>query len=225
MEAVEWDIDLCDWKNVDISSAVIASDANDNKSPGPLSTHYQIGIAFLNKKLIGMFEYLGEYFMLFLDDQDPFGWQIKYLRVSLLYTGSTFNNIPEVIIDLTSVFSVAASVVDCQRQFYTEIYVVHESYFFSREVIYQQGWANMFIVRNASSTDQTIKFEGYPFNFPPISDAWAHYVETEKTITVSYNRRSRDRFVFDGMDNNLFQNRMRSFYQMRSNLANGFRRF
>ena len=224
MEAVEWDIDLCDWKNVDISSAVIASDANDNKSPGPLSTHYQIGIAFLNKKLIGMFEYLGEYFMLFLDDQDPFGWQIKYLRVSLLYTGSTFNNIPEVIIDLTSVFSVAASVVDCQRQFYTEIYVVHESYFFSREVIYQQGWANMFIVRNASSTDQTIKFEGYPFNFPPISDAWAHYVETEKTITVSYNRRSRDRFVFDGMDNNLFQNRMRSFYQMRSNLANGFRR-
>jgi hypothetical protein len=162
--------------------------------------------------------------MLFLDDQDPFGWQIKYLRVSLLYTGSTFNNIPEVIIDLTSVFSVAASVVDCQRQFYTEIYVVHESYFFSREVIYQQGWANMFIVRNASSTDQTIKFEGYPFNFPPISDAWAHYVETEKIITVSYNRRSRDRFVFDGMDNNLFQNRMRSFYQMRSNLANGFRR-
>ena len=101
MEAVEWDIDLCDWKNVDISSAVIASDADDNKFPGPLSSHYQIGIAFLNKKLIGMFEYLGEYFMLFLDDQDPFGWQIKYLRVSLLYTGSTFNNIPEVIIDLS----------------------------------------------------------------------------------------------------------------------------
>ena len=52
MEAVEWDIDLCDWKNVDISSAVIASDADDNKFPGPLSSHYQIGIAFLNKKLI-----------------------------------------------------------------------------------------------------------------------------------------------------------------------------
>ena len=73
MEAVEWDIDLCDWKNVDISSAVIASDANDNKSPGPLSTHYQIGIAFLNKTLIGMFEYLGEYSCCF--------WTTKILLV------------------------------------------------------------------------------------------------------------------------------------------------
>jgi len=226
----EWSIERCDWDHNAPDEQVFPVDENQI-SPLPLSSHELIGDAFMNHKLVGMYEYMGEYFMLFLLDQDLEGWQKKYWRLSLLKTELKIHNaaeidrIPEVVVDLTSGFSVDAHIVESQRHLYDEIYVVHESYFLSREIIYQEGWQQIYLIRSARiSADQTIKFTGCPFDFPPISDAWAHYVETEKTITVKYNRRSRDRLFIDGMDSKLFQNRMRSFYQVRSFFANGFRR-
>ena len=227
----EWNIELCDWNWRHNADEQVLSEDENQISPLPLSSHELIGDAFMNHKLVGMYEYMGEYFMLFLLDQDLEGWQQTYWRISLLkmelkiHNTAEIDRIPEVVIDLTSGFSVAAHIVESQRHLFDEIYVVHESYFLSREIIYQEGWQQIYLIRSARvSSDQTIKFRGYPFDFPPISDAWAHYVETEKTITVKYNRRSRDRLFIDGMDSKLFQNRMRSFYQVRSFFANGFRR-
>jgi hypothetical protein len=227
----EWRIERCDWDHNAPDEQVFSEDENQIL-PLPLSSHESIGDAFMNHKLVGIYEYMGEFFMLFLLDQDLEGWQkTPYWRLSLLkmelkiHNAAGIDRIPEVVIDLTSGFLVAAHIVDNQRHLYNEIYVVHESYFLSREIIYQEGWQQIYLIRSARvSGDQTIKFRGYPFDFPPISDAWAHYVETEKIITVKYNRRSRDRSFIDGMDSNLFQNRMRSFYQVRSFFANGFRR-
>ena len=227
----EWNIELCDWNWRHNADEQVLSEDENQISPLPLSSHELIGDAFMNHKLVGMYEYMGEYFMLFLLDQDLEGWQQTYWRISLLkmelkiHNTAEIDRIPEVVIDLTSGFSVAAHIVESQRHLFDEIYVVHESYFLSREIIYQEGWQQIYLIRSARvSSDQTIKFRGYPFDCPPISDAWAHYVETEKTITVKYNRRSRDRLFIDGMDSKLFQNIMRSFYQVRSFFANGFRR-
>ena len=225
-----WNIERCDWED-DIGR--VSPDVKQISTASPLSTHELIGDAFLDNKLVGIYEYMGAKFILFLDERDLDSSQKMYLRLPLLNIAKSqqihevvaeIDNVPELVIEMTNVFSVAAHIVEREMHYYTEIYLVHETYFLTREVIYQHGMDNIYLVRSALKADQRIKFEGYPFDFPPISNAWVHWVETDKTITVRYNRRSRDRYLFDGMDNSLFQNRMRSFYQIRSNLANGFRR-
>ena len=230
--SMEWSIEKCDW-NFNVSLARIESEPENDKSPSPLSTHDQIADAFLDNKLIGMYTYLGEYFMLFLYDQDPFGSSKKYLRLPLLKiaskifaVGAVIDVLPELVIEIDNIFAVAEHIVDRERPKFTEIYVVHETYFKNREVIYQHGWENMFMLRRSVSKGQTSEFNGpcYPFDFPPISEALAHYVENDAMLTNPINRRCRDVYMFDAMNTNLFLNRMRSFYQMRSLLANGFRR-
>jgi hypothetical protein len=66
----EWNIELCDWNWRHNADEQVLSEDENQISPLPLSSHELIGDAFMNHKLVGMYEYMGEYFMLFLLDQD-----------------------------------------------------------------------------------------------------------------------------------------------------------
>ena len=231
--------DIDDADDSDVDSDIDNSSEVSSKQNEFLTTRSMLK-KFMQGHMVGIYEdSAGGHFILFsCEDSDEKDW---YLHLPLKLIGVSNDPticdevrfVPEVALDIPNTSRIGKHGVQQNFNTLTEIYVVNESYFLDHTIIFQHGWEKLFYIRytlDSTSTPDDLKFLSFtneiPFDFPPISEAYAQFqiMSVSHEYSSGYRTRTfKDRMMFDCMGPILYLNKHYAFYQMREEVARGFR--